>query len=107
MEDPNANLSFPQGLDEENISLPGLAEVAPTQASRRFVPAFGPGDLLGNRFRILAFVARGGMGEVYEAEDLELQETIALKTILPAIASDANALALLKSEVQLSRKVTH
>jgi eukaryotic-like serine/threonine-protein kinase len=111
MEDPAANLSLPPSLEDENISLPGFVEIAtvPIVASTglRFSPTFSPGDLLGNRFRILKFVARGGMGEVYEAEDLELQEAIALKTVLPAIARDPNALALLKSEVQLSRKVTH
>ena len=111
MEDPAANLSLPPSLEDENISLPGFVEIAtvPTLApiGLRFSPTFSPGDLLGNRFRILKFVARGGMGEVYEVEDLELQEAIALKTVLPAIARDPNALALLKSEVQLSRKVTH
>ncbi len=111
MEDPAANLSLPPSLEDENISLPRFVEIAtvPTvvPTGLRFSPTFSPGDLLGNRFRILKFVARGGMGEVYEAEDLELQEAIALKTVLPAIARDPNALALLKSEVQLSRKVTH
>src|SRR5579872_541170 len=38
-----------------------------------------PGDELEGRFRIVRFVARGGMGEVYEAEDLELGGRVALK----------------------------
>src|SRR6266852_3011046 len=36
---------------------------------------FGPGEVLAERFRILGFIAAGGMGEVYEAEDLALKET--------------------------------
>jgi eukaryotic-like serine/threonine-protein kinase len=47
------------------------------------------------------------MGEVYEAEDLELHEDVALKTVLPEIATDPHALERFKSEVHLARKVTH
>jgi len=47
------------------------------------------------------------MGEVYEAEDRELREHVALKTILPEIASDERAIARFKREIQLARKVTH
>lgn len=69
---------------------------------------FAPGDLLVDRFRILRFIAKGGMGEVYEAEDLELQnERVAIKTILPAIADNPQMLAQFKREIQLARKVTH
>ena len=110
-EDSTANLSLPPSLEDEAISLPAFeaegAGQTPSRPRGGFTPAFAPGDLLANRFRILDFINRGGMGEVYEAEDLELHETIALKTVLPAIARDEKALALLKQEVQLSRKVTH
>ena len=43
---------------------------------------FRPGEVVAYRFRIVRFLARGGMGELYEAEDLELHERVALKTIL-------------------------
>ena len=45
------------------------------------ISSFVKGELLAGRFRIVRFVARGGMGEVYEAEDTELNERVALKTI--------------------------
>jgi tetratricopeptide (TPR) repeat protein len=70
-------------------------------------PAFSAGQLVAGRYRIIRFVNRGGMGEVYEAEDLELGETIALKTLLPEIASDPRNIARFKQEIQLSRKVSH
>ncbi len=71
-------------------------------------PLFAPGDLLVNRFRIVRFIAKGGMGEVYEAEDLELQgDHVAIKTILPAIANNPEAITQFKREIQLARKVTH
>ena len=62
--------------------------VLPRGSRDRSSPAFAPGDLIAQRFRILRFIARGGMGEVFEAEDLELREHVALKTIRPEIAED-------------------
>lgn len=65
-----------------------------------------PGERLAGRFEVVRFLARGGMGEVYEATDLELNERVAIKTIRPEIASDRSAIARLKRELQLARKVT-
>src|SRR5512136_2081102 len=70
-------------------------------------PTFTPGQTLAGRFRVLRFIARGGMGEVYEAEDQELGETVALKTVRAEIAEDPRALERFKTEVHLARKVTH
>ena len=70
-------------------------------------PAFSTGELLSGRYRIVRFVSRGGMGEVYDAEDLELHERVAVKTLLPAIAADQGMIARFKQEIQLSRKVAH
>jgi serine/threonine protein kinase len=63
--------------------------------------------VLARRFRIVRLIGRGGMGEVYEAEDLELREPVALKTIRPEIATNARALELFKKEIQTARRVTH
>ncbi len=65
------------------------------------------GQTLAGRFRIVRFLGQGGMGEVYEAEDLELNEQLALKTIRPEIAGDEDALARFKREIHLARRVTH
>src|SRR5262245_52309597 len=70
-------------------------------------PALAEGAVLAGRFRIRRFVARGGMGELYEAEDLELGERVALKTILPSIAARQNTLERFRREVHLARRVTH
>lgn len=68
---------------------------------------FRAGERVAGRFRIVRFIAGGGMGEVYEALDPELAERVALKTIRPEIARDASAIARLKRELQLARRVTH
>jgi len=64
-------------------------------------------QLLAGRFRIVRFIAGGGMGEVYEVEDLELHERLAIKTLRPEILQQANAIQRFKREVHLARKVTH
>src|SRR3984957_20527918 len=66
---------------------------------------FQPGELVLGRFRIVRQVGRGGMGEVYEAEDLQLG-TVALKTIRGGIASSSDAFERFRQEVQLARRVS-
>lgn len=68
---------------------------------------FRPDDVVAARYRILKFLARGGMGEVFEAYDTELRERVALKTILPCNAEDLLAIERLKREIHLARKVSH
>jgi eukaryotic-like serine/threonine-protein kinase len=75
-------------------------QAAPSQS-------FSPGELVVERFRIVRFLARGGMGEVYEAEDIELHERVALKSIRNELLHDARALERFKREVHLARQVTH
>jgi eukaryotic-like serine/threonine-protein kinase len=49
---------------------------------------FSVGELLAGRFKITRFIAAGGMGEVYEAQDLELGEPVAIKAIHSEILVD-------------------
>ncbi len=68
---------------------------------------FERGELVANRYVIQRFVARGGMGEVYDAEDVELSERVALKTVRRELLADPDAIARLKREVSVMRKVAH
>ena len=66
------------------------------------------GDRLGDRFTIVQFLARGGMGEVYEAVDEHLQaKHIALKTLRAEIADDVEMRARFEREILLAREVNH
>ncbi len=87
-------------LSVARVPLTGPAAEPPTFA-------FSPGDVVSGRFRVRRFISHGGMGEVYEAEDLELGTRIALKTIRPEISSSPQTLARFKQEFQLACLVTH
>src|SRR4030095_13622661 len=84
----------------------GPPEVDATHTAH-IVATFRAGDLLCDRFRVVRFIARGGMGEVYEAEDLTLGERVALKTIRSEIAAHERATQRFRREIHLPRKVTH
>src|SRR5258706_3486485 len=56
---------------------------------------------------IARFVAQGGMGEVYEADDLELNERVALKVVKAEFEAGDEAHERFRREVQLARRVTH
>jgi serine/threonine-protein kinase len=66
------------------------------------------GDVLAGRFRVIQFIAKGGMGEVYEAEDLELQEHVAIKMVRQEILlHQGDAAKRFKREIRLAKQVTH
>ena len=78
----------------------GAADVDPS-AERT---DFGAGDVFAGRYRMIARVGRGGMGDVWRADDLILGTPIALKLIHSASPSDRTRIL---QEVRLARQITH
>jgi serine/threonine protein kinase len=71
-------------------------------------PQFKPGDVIDGRFSVVRFIARGGMGEVYEVEDRQLRGIhVALKTILSHYAADPTMRQRFEREVLSAREVVH
>jgi serine/threonine protein kinase len=68
---------------------------------------FVPGQIVADRYRVVALAGRGGMGEVYRAEDLRLGQIVAIKFLPDAVSKDAGALARFHSEVRIARQVSH
>jgi serine/threonine-protein kinase len=91
---------------------------APTATSLKNDPAitshpsfdqarFIPGTVLAKRYRIVGLLGRGGMGEVYRAEDLKLGQPVALKFLPEAVQRDGARLERLLNEVRVALKVSH
>ena len=85
----------------------GAQRIGSSEPERARPRIFQAGQLIAGRYEVIAFLGAGGMGEVYEAQDRELGEQVALKTVGAAIARDPAAVARAKAEAQLARKVTH
>src|SRR5258708_11035071 len=68
---------------------------------------FAPGQIIAERYRVVALLGRGGMGEVYRAEDLTLEQPVALKFLPAGVAADAARLAQFHAELRLARQVSH
>jgi len=98
--------SAPEPDDDATVQLsagPGSSRRAPTS----WAPTRPPGELLAGRYRIVGHLGRGGMGDVYAADDVELHERVALKILRPDVASEPEMLERFRREIQLARKVTH
>ncbi|MDG1896959.1 MAG: serine/threonine-protein kinase [Fuerstiella sp.] len=66
-----------------------------------------PGAKFADRYRIVSLVGKGGMGEVYRADDLKLGHTVALKFLPQELSADPQRLEFFHNEVRLSRQVSH
>jgi protein kinase-like protein len=68
---------------------------------------FVPGTILADRYRIVGLLGKGGMGEVYRADDLKLTHPVALKFLPDHLMTDSAALARFHREVRVARQVSH
>jgi eukaryotic-like serine/threonine-protein kinase len=62
---------------------------------------------VGGRYELIALLGEGGMGNVYKARDLELDEVVALKTLKADLVDNDEAVERFRAEVKLARRVTH
>jgi serine/threonine protein kinase len=72
-----------------------------------FEHRYVPGTTFADRYRIVSPLGKGGMGEVYRAEDMKLGQTVALKFLPQSLARNEAALARFTREVRLARQVSH
>jgi len=68
---------------------------------------FPPGTVLEGRYRVIGVLGKGGMGEVYRADDLRLGQPVALKFLPETLGRDPVRLAQFHGEVRTARQVSH
>src|SRR6266576_3036541 len=68
---------------------------------------YAPGAVVAGRYRLVSLLGRGGMGEVYRADDLTLDQPVALKFLPEAVAADPQTLAQFHNELRTARQVSH
>src|SRR5215472_1367540 len=96
---------WPTGDAPSSAAAPRLAR----RISSDSVPVggFSPGMVLTDRYRIIGMLGRGGMGEVYRADDLKLGQPVALKFLPRALASDPVRRERFFAEVRITRQLAH
>ncbi|WP_421838177.1 serine/threonine protein kinase [Novosphingobium sp.] len=65
------------------------------------------GTVLNHMFEIKRFLARGGMGEVFEGVNIASGERVAIKTILPELSADPKVMAMFRKEAQALTELSH
>ena len=93
---------------ETRTGLPAGAHRTPSSLHPSLDNArFLPGSMVAGRYRVVGLLGRGGMGEVYRADDLKLGQPVALKFLPESVKDSPDRLRLFLNEVRLALRITH
>ena len=107
---PTVGLDAAQPILGTPLASPRKRESSPSgriSSSSGYEASYVPGTTLVDRYRIVSPLGRGGMGEVYRAEDLRLGQTVAMKFLSRSLAQTEEARERFTREVRLARQVSH
>lgn len=93
------NASLTMSISPGELAHPGH-EAATTRG-------FAPGRILADRYRVVLLLGRGGMGEVYGADDLKLGQRVALKFLPSEHGNNQSWRDQFFAEVRMARQVSH
>jgi serine/threonine protein kinase len=97
----------PQSARSAESTLGGLAGPNPLPNLPAPAERLAPGTLFAGRYRIVAWIGRGEMGQVYRADDLTLGQPVALKFLPRPFRGDETSRASFHREVRLARQIAH
>ncbi|MDO5705632.1 MAG: serine/threonine-protein kinase [Paracoccus sp. (in: a-proteobacteria)] len=100
----------PGGDDERTVIVPppavqdqtGITTISPLSPAR----PVQPGVLINNNYRVQQMLSQGGMGEVYRAENVFTGDPVALKIVLPSLASDDGIIQMFMREARILGQLT-
>jgi len=84
--------------------LPPVDEAAVPRTPSRGIQV---GDVLNHIFEVKRFIARGGMGEVFEGSNVNSEERVAIKVMLPGLAADPNVISMFRKEARTLTRLQH
>jgi serine/threonine-protein kinase len=96
----------PPEAPAEPATEPAISGRAPF-TPHRDAAAIKVGDMLNHIFEVKRFLARGGMGEVFEGCNVHTDEKVAIKVMLPALASDEKVIAMFRKEARTLTRLHH
>lgn len=88
-----SSASAPQTFDKETL--------------KKVTAGFKPGEVIAERYEVQKMLGRGGMGMVYLCWDREMEQPVALKTLLPQYLSSSHAVKRFVREVKAARQLNH
>jgi serine/threonine-protein kinase len=97
------------GNDETQLSPPSPSHTTGWLSSSGSIDhgRFQPGTVFQQRYRVIGLLGRGGMGEVYRADDLRLGQAVALKFLPADLSGDPVRLTQFHNEIRTARQVSH
>lgn len=102
--EPRTVFSPSTGFSAAPVSAPPVsAASSPTGEPRRIQV----GDVLNHIFEVQRFIAQGGMGEVFEGININSDERVAIKGILPHLAADPAVQAMFRKEARTLTRLSH
>ena len=104
---PPEKLGLETSVGVSPPSNPKSSTTDPFASSDASEDRFIPGTVIANRYRIVALLGRGGMSEVYRANDLKLGQSVALKFLPEAVSRDQASLERFHNEVRIARRISH
>jgi TolB-like protein len=92
-----------------NLLHPASPDPAGAAAAMTRIPRgeIVPGGDFAGRYTVVDELGRGGMGRVYKALDKEINETVALKVLVPGLALDERLIERFRNELKLARRIAH